>query len=216
MQAWDAAFFSRARAGLRQSHAPRAARIHTLRPMKSTTMLLAGAALLAATGSAVAVDFKPDGVSLEAGIGKNGARMAGVGLVWDWDFERMRRKSELTAHTELMLNGWRAEKPDRSGDRFYSQVVLLPSIRMRMARGASPVFLEFGIGLSWMNRKLETPDRQFSTQWNFYDVLGLGYTIGGPQGKNEIDVRLVHFSNAGIKNPNPGLNFLQLRYSHEF
>jgi len=186
--------------------------------MKTTILARScSAALLAAClPLAHAADWHPDAVTLKVGGGDSHAAMAGTGLRWDWDFERMRRKSELTAHTELMLNGWRAEKPDRSGDRFYSQVVLLPSIRMRMARGASPVFLEFGIGLSWMNRKLETPDRQFSTQWNFYDVLGLGYTIGGPQGKNEIDVRLVHFSNAGIKNPNPGLNFLQLRYSHEF
>ena len=87
---------------------------------------------------------------------------------------------------------------------------------MRLDRGASPWFLEVGIGLSYMNHKLQTPDKQFSSEWNFYDVLGAGYTFGGPLGKQEVDVRLVHFSNAGLKNPNPGLNFVQLRYSREF
>jgi lipid A 3-O-deacylase len=173
-------------------------------------------AVAAFSSLAHATDWHPDAWTVKAGAGDSHAVMAGTGLRWDWDFWRMRRKAELTAHTELMLNGWRAEKPDRTGNRFYTQVVVLPSLRMRMDRGASPWFLEFGIGLSWMDHKFETPDRQFSTEWNFYDVLGMGYTLGGPHGKNEVDARIVHFSNAGFRNPNPGLNFLQLRYTHNF
>jgi hypothetical protein len=178
-------------------------------------MLLAGAALLAATGSAVAVDFKPDGVSLEAGIGKNGARMAGVGLVWDWDFERMRRKAELTAHTELLVNRWRYDAVGGGKDQL-TQLVLLPSVRMRLDRGASPWFIELGIGASYMDRDYVTPRKAFSTRWNFYDVLGIGHTFGGVDGHQEVGLRWTHTSNAGIRNPNPGENFFQLRYVHRF
>ena len=32
----------------------------------------------------------------------------------------------------------------------------------------------------------------------------------------EIVLRAEHFSNAGIKPPNPGQNFLELRYVHHF
>lgn len=186
--------------------------------MKKTicARLCIAACLALLLSPAEAADWTPDAVTVKAGAGDSHAEMVGAGLRWDWDFWRMRRKSELTAHTELMLNEWRAERPDRSGDQRYTQVVVLPSLRMRLDRGASPFFLEFGIGLSWMDKKFATPDREFSTQWNFYDVLGAGYTIGGPSGKHEIDLRLVHFSNAGIRSPNPGLNFLQLRYSKEF
>jgi lipid A 3-O-deacylase len=163
-----------------------------------------------------AADWTPDAVTLQAGGGDSGALVVGAGLRWDWDFHRMRRKSELSAHTEVIVNEWRGERVDESGERFYTQVVVLPSLRMRLDRGASPWFLEVGIGASWMNRKFETPHKQLSTQWNFYDVLGLGYTLGGPQGTQEIDLRLVHVSNGGLRNPNPGLNTLQLRYSKEF
>jgi hypothetical protein len=183
--------------------------------MKITTMLLAGA-LLAATGPVLAADFKPDGASLEAGFGKNGTRMAGVGLLWDWDFERMRRKAELTAHTEVLVNRWRYDAVAGGGSDQLTQVVLLPSLRMRLARGASPWFIEFGIGASYMDRNYETPRKRFSTRWNFYDVLGLGHTYGGPDGRHEVGVRLIHTSNAGLKDPNPGENFLQLRYVHRF
>lgn len=180
------------------------------------TILAAGLLAAGIPLAAHAVDWQPDAFTVKAGVGEHSTAMVGAGLRWDWDFWRLRRKSELTAHTEVMLNEWRAETADGGDHRFYTQVVVLPSLRMRLGRGASPWFLEFGIGASWMNRKLETPDRKFGSQWNFYDVLGMGYTFGGPRGKHEVDLRLVHFSNAGLKDPNPGLNFLQLRYSKEF
>ena len=177
-------------------------------------MLLA-ATLLAATGPVLAVDYRPDGASLELGVGKNGTRMAGVGLLWDWDFDRMRPKAELTAHTELLVNRWRYDAVAGGSDEL-TQLVLLPSLRIRPGRGASPWFIEMGIGASYMDRAYETPRKHFSTRWNFYDVLGVGHTFGGPQGRHELGLRLVHTSNAGLKNPNPGENFLQLRYVQRF
>jgi lipid A 3-O-deacylase len=181
-----------------------------------TTILAAGLLAGVIPLAAPAVDWQPDAITVKAGVGDSHARMVGAGLRWDWDFRRLRRKSELTAHTEVMLNEWRAEKPDFSGTRYYTQVVLLPSLRMRLDRGASPWFLEVGIGASWMSHKFQTPDKQFGSEWNFYDVLGAGYTFGGPKGKHEMDLRLVHFSNAGLRDPNPGLNFVQVRYTREF
>jgi lipid A 3-O-deacylase len=183
--------------------------------MKSTTILLAGAALLAAGAPARAVDLKPRGASIEVGVGQDGSRMAGIGLVWDWDFERMRRKSELTAHTELLVNHWRVDDP-AGGKQGLTQLVLLPTVRMRMARGASPWFIELGVGASYLDRDFVTPDKQFSTRWNFYDVLGVGHTFGGREGRHELGLRWNHTSNAGIRNPNPGQNFFQLRYVQRF
>jgi lipid A 3-O-deacylase len=52
---------------------------------------------------------------------------------------------------------------------------------------------------------------KFSTSFNFGDHLGIGFSFG-PGRKNEIAMRAQHFSNAGIKEPNPGKNFLELRY----
>ena len=34
--------------------------------------------------------------------------------------------------------------------------------------------------------------------------------------RHELALRLQHFSNAGIKHPNPGENFVQLRYAQGF
>ncbi|GAB3664690.1 acyloxyacyl hydrolase [Ramlibacter alkalitolerans] len=182
--------------------------------MKSTTILLAGV-LLAATGPALAVDLKPRGASIEVGVGQEGSRMAGIGLVWDWDFERLRRHAELTAHTEVLINRWRYDAVGGGSDEL-TQLVLLPTVRMRLARGASPWFIEMGVGVSYLDRDYVTPGKQFSTRWNFYDVLGVGHTFGGRDGRHELGLRWNHTSNAGIRNPNPGQNFFQLRYVHRF
>jgi hypothetical protein len=37
-----------------------------------------------------------------------------------------------------------------------------------------------------------------------------------PQRAHELSLRIQHSSNAGIKEPNPGENFLLLRYAHVF
>lgn len=175
-------------------------------------LLPCGAALL--FGSAHAFDFQPDGVALKAGVGKHGTAMAGVGVLWDWDWERLRRKAELTAHTELMLNHWRADAVG-GGSQSLTQVVVLPTLRMQLSQGRSPWYLEVGVGASWLDRKFVTPRKEFSTQWNFYDVLGAGYAFGARR-QHELGARWVHVSNAGIKNPNPGQDFLQLRYVARF
>jgi lipid A 3-O-deacylase len=175
---------------------------------------IAAGLLAAGLSSAHAIDFTPDGVALQAGAGRHGAATAGVGIVWDWDFQRMRRKAELTAHTEVMLNGWRAHDLN-GGNQRLAQVVVLPSLRMRLARGESPWFIELGVGASYMNKDYVTPDKEFSTRWNFYDMLGIGHSFGADH-HHELGLRWVHVSNAGIRKPNPGEDFVLLRYVRRF
>ena len=189
----------------------------TLHAMKTTTavplLFLAGAALASAP-AAHALDLQPDAVSVRAGVGTHGTAMAGVGIVWDWDFERLRRHAELTAHTEFIINHWRADAVG-GGKQSVTQLALLPTLRMQLAQGRSPWFIEIGVGLSWMDRLFVTPDKRFSTQWNFYDVMGVGYQFGARK-DHELGLRWAHVSNAGLKKPNPGQDFLQLRYVARF
>jgi hypothetical protein len=113
-----------------------------------------------------------------------------------------------------MLNQWRADAMG-GGKQSLTQIAVVPSLRMRLAQGRSPWFLEVGVGLSYMDRLLVTPNKSFSTRWNFYDLLGAGYSFGASR-EHELGVRWVHVSNAGLKKPNPGQDFLQLRYTQRF
>ena len=184
-------------------------------PMRRTTTLLrlcAGCLLAVGASLTQAADWRPDGVVLEAGVGRNGNKLLGAGLSWDWKFHHLTRAAELSARTELLLNEWWVDDIG-GGHRGFTQLVLLPTLRMQMAQGRSPWFFELGIGASYMDPLYVTPDKQFSTRFNFYDVLGVGYRLGQDR---ELGLRLNHVSNGGIKNPNPGEEFVQLRFLQRF
>ena len=55
--------------------------------------------------------------------------------------------------------------------------------------------------------------KDFSTAFNFGDHLGVGWH--GSHG-DDWALRIQHYSNAGIRTPNPGVNYLQLRYQRDF
>ena len=59
----------------------------------------------------------------------------------------------------------------------------------------------------------QSQGKQFSTQFNFGDHIGVG-RVYGEHRQNELMLRVQHFSNAGIARPNPGENFVQLRFVH--
>jgi lipid A 3-O-deacylase len=112
--------------------------------------------------------------------------------------------------TEGYVSQWSARRNE--GRASFSQVGLLPVLRLRSAGGSSSWFAEAGIGVTLMNRIYRTQSKEFSTRFNFVDVIGVGLGFGA-QRHQELSLRLAHLSNGFIKNPNPGENFLQLRYA---
>ncbi len=176
--------------------------------------LAACAALAGVAGSAAAIDLRPDSVFVQGGGGPHKVAAAGIGLAWDWNWETLLRRFELTGHTELIANQWWAEDFG-NGRQGFRQIVLLPVLRMQLDRGRSPWYLEFGIGASWLDRRYVTPWQDFSTQFNFYDVVGVGYRFGDAH-RHELGLRYTHVSNGGIEKPNPGEDFLMLRYGVRF
>ena len=183
--------------------------------MRTKTIFLrlcAAGALAMAASLAHAIDWRPDGVVVEAGVGRNGNALIGAGLSWDWSWHHTSAGAELSARTELLLNEWRADDFG-GGHQNFTQIVLLPTLRMQLDQGRSPWFFELGVGASYMDPLYITPEKQFSTRFQFYDVLGVGYRLGADR---ELGLRLNHVSNAGIKNPNPGEEFVQLRFLQRF
>ena len=53
----------------------------------------------------------------------------------------------------------------------------------------------------------------FSTKFQFGDHIGVGARFGAAN-RHDLGLRLQHVSNGGIKNPNPGINLLLLRYQY--
>ena len=174
-------------------------------------MLLLG---LAAAESAMAQDgASGSSVFLQAGtVGSTRAVTAGV--TSDWGVGWALGPGRLGGYWEASIAQW-SYKASGGGDAQLTQLGLKPAFRYRFADGGSPWFVEAGVGLTMTNRRYVTDRKQFSTRFNFGDHLALGRNFGDA-GRHEIALRVEHFSNGGYREPNPGENFLELRYAYRF
>lgn len=124
------------------------------------------------------------------------------------------RSGPWSSYGDFFVSNWRAEQ-STVGRSNYLQLGAVAMFRYRFAEGASPWFVEGGIGATLMNHVYKTSDRQFSTAFQFTEALGIGRSFGD-HGQQEISLRVQHFSNGGIKEPNPGETFAKLRYAYHF
>jgi lipid A 3-O-deacylase len=149
----------------------------------------------------------------EGGVTVHGTYSLTAGVSWPWAWKRVSHSGEWTGMTEAFISHWTARAV--SGRDSFTQIGLVPVVRYRFNHGRSDWFADGGIGISLTDRVYVTRDKQFSTRFNFIDVLGIGRSFGTDR-HQELSLRISHVSNAGIKKPNPGENFLQLRYAAQF
>ncbi len=183
---------------------------------RTSFFLLSGLLVsLASLNVAQAEDFKPDAFFGELGGAQQDSYTASAGLIWKFPFRRQWLGGQVTAHAEALATYWNARNELDDGRSSFGLVAVVPMLRYRFSGGDSAWFAEAGIGASVTNRVVRTSNKEFSTAFNFYDALAVGRNFGADR-RQEASVRLIHVSNAGIKNPNPGENFLQLRYTFAF
>lgn len=178
------------------------------------------AALMTTAGMASAYQDEAMGVYGAFGTavkGDNGTRAPSIGLIvpyagWTpWD-----RGAGTTWYFDIFASQWRIKDlPDDSARRNIAQIGASVIWRHRFEEGASPWFAEAGLGVTTTNHLYRSEEKSFSTTFNFVSQLGVGRSFGD-DGRHEVSLRLQHYSNAAIKRPNPGINFLQLRYGYRF
>ena len=180
--------------------------------MQIKHLLLSACAALACAGAS-AMDLRPNGAFVMGAISDHGGYSLTGGVVWPSDWKKEAGGGEFGLQTEGHLAHWSAR--DAAGvRRSYLHVALVPVFRWRFGEGRN-WFLEGGIGISTTDSLYANSGRQFSTRFNFVDTVGIGSTFGA-QREHELGLRLTHVSNASIKRPNPGEEFLQLRYAKKF
>jgi hypothetical protein len=158
--------------------------------------------------------LSPSGAFVQVGTAKQ-TREVTTGFVWDWSREWGVGPGLVTGYWEASLSRWSYPNADGRRAAWLGQVGLIPVFRYRPTEGTSAWFIEGGIGLTFMTTIYQTDRRQFSTSFNFGDHIAVGRDFGAKR-EHELALRLEHFSNAGIKHPNPGENFAQVRYSFRF
>lgn len=163
---------------------------------------------------ALAQGLRPSGYFVQAGVAKHDVWNATAGVTWPWSWRSNALGGELGGLTESYVSHWNAPGAD-GGRHGFTQVGVVPVLRLRFDHGRSPWFAEGGIGVSVMDRRFVKPTRHFSTSFNFVDVIGVGRSFA-PDRRQELSLRLQHVSNGGSRRPNPGQDFFQLRYAAMF
>ena len=192
------------------------ARIHPPARLAATVMLAcAGAVLPMATQAQSLAPESTPSLYLQYGAAERSADSWTLGVTVPWrNWRHALWGGQLSGYWDIWGARWSA--PLEGSHRSTWVVGINPTLRWRGSNGQSPWFAETGVGLSWaLNRRYVTDEKEFPTRYNFATHIGVGYLFGN-QGQHELVLRLEHHSNAGIKKPNPGENFLQLRSAHHF
>ena len=120
-----------------------------------------------------------------------------------------------SVYGEAVVGQWFAHHRDPGQPGSVTQLTFAPVLRYSFGGVLNDVFVEVGVGLSLITPHFEDHGRRFSTTFNFDDHASLGKRFGARR-EHELSLRVEHFSNGGIRNPNPGQNFAQLRYARHF
>ncbi|MGQ0656255.1 MAG: acyloxyacyl hydrolase [Betaproteobacteria bacterium] len=151
-----------------------------------------------------------DGASFEAGSGQGSTRVARFGVQWNWQTKWFaQNRWQLGGYWDAQVGMW----DNRAGPGSLADLSLTPVFRL--AAADSPVYFEGAIGFHYLSDYPSRGGSAFATRFQFGDHLGVGVRFGERRA-HDLSVRLQHVSNAGIKNPNPGINLILARYQHHF
>ena len=174
--------------------------------MKKILWVVAAWGILA--GRAMAVD----GIAIEAGNGDS-TDMGRVAVQWDWKKPLYQRGNwNLGGYWDVGLGYWNNNGfPNRN--KSITEIGVTPVFRVQ-SNDLTGVYGELGIGAHLMSNTT-IGDKTMSTAFQFGDHIGLGYRFGVKQAF-DLSYRYQHLSNAGIKKPNDGINFNQVRLQYHF
>ncbi|ADV46384.1 acyloxyacyl hydrolase [Nitratifractor salsuginis] len=112
----------------------------------------------------------------------------------------------LSGYWEGSLNYW-----DGYGTHNYGVALSPVFTYLFNTSGTFTPYLEGGIGVSWFSKTQMGP-RDLSTHFLFEDRIGAGVRIGNW----DLSFRYMHYSNAGIKKPNDGIDIFIGSLSYRF
>jgi lipid A 3-O-deacylase len=169
-------------------------------------MARAAAALLLALACFAGPARALDGASLELGRGNDATDAWRIGLVWNWDKRWWQRGGwHLGAYWEVQLGEW------NNGHNTHD-LSLTPVFRYQRSAGDVRPYVEAAIGFHLLSDLHISTQRLFSTNFQYGDHFAFGVRTG----RSDFSLRLQHVSNGGLAKPNPGINFVLLRYQRHF
>lgn len=181
--------------------------------MFAKTMMAAVAALMVSQ-VAIAQDKLIDSVSVDYGTGAK-QRMVRLSAANDWETRWFQSNgTHLSGYWEGSVGYWRQNQyRNISGlEKGLWDVGFTPVFRFQNDNKKG-IYYEAGIGVHLLSSLYKNDGKELSTAFQFGDHIGIGYVM---QNNWEVALKLQHFSNASIKRPNGGANFLELKAAYHF
>ncbi|WP_026146247.1 acyloxyacyl hydrolase [Zestomonas thermotolerans] len=164
-------------------------------------------AALAALSLGVAVSAQAADVTVA--IGQTGDSTMAYRLGTQFDFGT----SWLESDTGRLTGYWDAGYTYWQGDDTASNhsISFAPVFVYEFAGQSVRPYVEAGIGVALFS-STELEDNDLGSSFQFEDRLGFGLRFAG----QEVGLRAIHYSNAGIKQPNDGVEVYSLHYRTSF
>jgi lipid A 3-O-deacylase len=127
-----------------------------------------------------------------------------LGLQSAWDSSWYETSvGRLTGYWDAGITHWAGDKAASN-----NSISFAPVLRYEFSGESVKPFVDFGIGVAGFQRTA-VEGNKLGSSFNFEDRLGAGVKFANGQ---ELSVRLIHYSNAGIKEPNDGIEAYSLNY----
>jgi lipid A 3-O-deacylase len=154
------------------------------------------------------------GVQVAVCIARHNVKKVDLGFVWDpglnvWDIGGWHFSLTGEAH----LGYWHTNEGAHHNDIY--EVGVTPMLRFIKDSGSIRPYIEAGAGVRVLSHPTVTDGYTLSSAFQFTEVAGVGAAFGSHQ-QYQAGFRFQHISNAGIKEPNPGINFSQLYLQYNF
>jgi lipid A 3-O-deacylase len=184
-------------------------------PIVNKMKFVIAAMLIAASPAVSALD----GLALEFGRSdstNSSVNLYRVNAQWDWKKRLVEMgRVHIGGYWETTFGYWDNNSAAKSHDAIFD-VGITPVFRLQPNNlSGFSAYAELAVGFHLLSRTSVSPQRQFGSAFQFGDHVGAGLRFG-EKGQFDLGYRYQHLSNAGIKGPNQGINFHQIRLQYHF
>lgn len=169
---------------------------------KLFALVTAASVSLVMAGTAQAAD-----VSVAIGQSGDSTMVYRLGAQWDWSSSWLQSDlGRLTGYWDLGYTYWDGDKTASNHSLSFAPVFVY-----EFAGQTVKPYIEAGIGVAAFS-STELEDNRLGSSFQFEDRIGVGLRFAG----QEIGLRAIHYSNAGLKKPNDGVEAYTLHYRMNF
>ena len=151
--------------------------------------------------------FTAQAAGVEFGVGEtsDSTMTYRLGMQFEWDKSWWQSDvGRLTGYWNGAYTYWNGRKSASNNSLSFSPVFVY-----EFAGESVKPYVELGVGVAFFNHT-RVEDNHIGSVFEFEDRLGFGLRFAGG---HEVGIRAIHYSNAGMTNPNDGAESYALHYT---